>query len=98
MYFIYIVQCKGSRLYVGSCKDLETRFEKHRSGEGAEFTRRFPPEKIVHTETFPTRPEAVRRELQVKRWSEPKKRALINGRTDQLKDLSKSHDHRSETE
>ena len=97
MYFFYILQCKGDRLYVGSCANPELRFRKHINGQGAEFTRRFPPEKIVYSESFSTRDEAVRRELQVKRWSEPKKRALINGRTDQLKDLSKSHDHRSET-
>ena len=98
MYFFYILQCKGDRLYVGSCMDLEARFEKHRSGHGAEFTRRFPPERIVHEENFPTRKEAARREMQVKRWSEPKKRALIKGQTEQLKNLSKSHDHLRESE
>lgn len=94
MYFFYILQCKGNRLYVGSCEDLETRFKKHESGMGAEFTRRFPPTNMVYTECFRTRKEAVRREMQVKRWSEAKKRALISGHKEQLENLSKSHDHR----
>ena len=27
MYFFYILQCKGDRLYVGSCENLERRFQ-----------------------------------------------------------------------
>ena len=94
MYYFYILQCKGDRLYVGSCGDLEARFEKHKAGQGAEFTRRFKPVVFVHTEEFPTREEAVRREMQVKRWSDAKKRALIEGHEEQLKSLAKSHDQR----
>lgn len=95
MYFFYILQCKGDRLYVGSCEDLAARFKKHESGRGAEFTRRFPPTNMVYTECFRTRREAIRREMQVKRWSEAKKRDLIDDQKEQLKNLSKSHDHRN---
>jgi len=94
MYFFYILQCKGDRLYVGSCENMDLRFEKHTKGQGAEFTQRFPPKRIAYSECFATRQEAVRREMQVKRWSEAKKRALIQGKSEQLKILAKSHDHR----
>ncbi len=92
MYFFYILKCQGDQLYVGSCADLKIRFQKHQSGCGAEFTRRFPPEAVAYSEKFPTREEAVQRELQVKRWSQKKKRALIAGDFDSLKRLSISHD------
>lgn len=88
MYFFYILQCTDNRLYVGSCEDPVARFKKHEAGQGAEFTQRFPPKKIAYSECFATRQEAVQREMQVKRWSETKKRALIQGKSEQLKNLA----------
>ena len=94
MYFFYILQCKGDRLYVGSCEGLAARFKKHEPCQGAGFTRRFPPTNMAYTECFRTRQEAIRREMQVKRWSEAKKRALIDDHKEQLETLSKPRDHR----
>ena len=91
-YHFYILECAESHFYVGSCENLEKRFEAHRKGKGAEFTKRFRPARIAYSESFCTRAEAMAREAQVKKWSGAKKQALIMGDIELLKPLSKSHD------
>ena len=50
------------------------------------------PVKLVYKESHPNRPEALKREIQIKRWSKSKKLALIKGDKSLLAELSKSHD------
>jgi predicted GIY-YIG superfamily endonuclease len=66
------------------------RFQEHLSGNGSATTRRFRPIRVIFTEAFPNRMSALRRELQIKRWSRAKKWALALGATKQLKTLARS--------
>jgi len=61
-WFVYVLRCRGDRLYCGIAKDVEARFAEHRAGKGAKFTRAFPPEAIVATITVAGKPEALREE------------------------------------
>ena len=36
-----------SKFYIGKTNDLELRYESHKSGQGAEWTKKYPPNKIV---------------------------------------------------
>lgn len=45
--FVYVLSCVGDRFYVGFTKHFATRMEQHWSGEGAEFTKRWEPLKVV---------------------------------------------------
>jgi putative endonuclease len=63
---IYILQSeKTKKYYIGSTKDLKNRLEEHNSGE-TKSIRNGIPWKVVHTEEFETRVEAVKKEKEIK--------------------------------
>ena len=75
-WYVYILLCKGGFLYTGITKDIQRRFKEHQN-KSARFTSYNAPVKIVYTEDFPTRSEALKREAQIKRLRKSKKLALI---------------------
>ena len=61
-FHVYVLRSdKTGRRYVGSCEDLDNRFREHNRMESAS-TRHGIPWRLVHTEVFTTRSEAMRRE------------------------------------
>ena len=89
--YMYILQCSNGAYYTGSTKDLEIRLKQHQNGEGANFTKKHLPVKLVYYEVFERIDEAFNREKQVQGWSRIKKEALINREYYKLPELSKSH-------
>ncbi len=77
MYYLYILRTLNHSLYVGVTSDLDRRILRHRSGDGAEFTRRNKVESLVYIEEFETYFEVRRREKQIKGWTRIKKENLI---------------------
>ena len=67
---------------------MESRLHQHRSGEGANFTRKHLPVKLVYYEEFDRIDEAFYREKQIQGWSRKKKEALINSETNELHKLA----------
>ena len=66
MYHVYILfsHTCGKR-YVGQTDDLDRRISQHNDPEytGSKYTKRFPgPWILIHSETFATRSEAMKRE------------------------------------
>ena len=45
--YIYILQLKDNKYYVGFSENLEDRIVSHFSGDGSEWTKRHVPEKII---------------------------------------------------
>lgn len=88
--YTYILQCDDGSFYTGSTKELVLRIEQHKKGEGANFTSKHLPVKLVYYETFDRIDEAFEREKQIQKWSRAKKIALIQGNIEKLKQLSKS--------
>ena len=86
---MYILRCSNGEFYTGSTKDLERRLAQHQAGEGANFTRKHLPVKLVYFEEYARVSEAFYREKQVQRWSHAKKEALIAGQFDKIKKLGK---------
>ena len=86
--YMYILLCDDGSYYTGSTRDLEQRLEEHFNGEGANYTRKHKPVKLVYYEEFDRIDEAYYREKQVQGWSRKKKEALINGMEEKLHDLS----------
>ena len=64
---------------------------EHNNGEGANFTKKHLPVKLVYVEEFSRIDEAFYREKQVQGWSHAKKEALIQGNTNHLRILSKNY-------
>jgi putative endonuclease len=50
----------------------------HKRGLGARYTRIHKPEKVVYTEEFERRNEAIKLERRIKKFSHNKKKQLIN--------------------
>ncbi|MFW6122574.1 MAG: GIY-YIG nuclease family protein [Petrotogales bacterium] len=76
-YYVYIIRCKDGSYYTGYAKDVKKRFEMHKKGRGARYTKMHEPEKLVYVKEFGSRSEAMKRERKIKRLSHSKKRQLI---------------------
>ena len=76
-YYVYILRCKDGSYYTGHAKDPQKRFELHKKGRGARYTRIHEPEELTYTEACETRGEAMRRERKIKTLSHDKKKKLI---------------------
>ena len=77
MYFVYIIQCEDGSFYTGSSPDPEERFRKHKAGNGGRYTRSHRPIKLIYTEGFKSKSDALKREIQIKDWTRKKKENLI---------------------
>lgn len=76
-HFVYIIECSDRSLYTGYTNDVQLRFQKHQEGKGAKYTRGRGPLKLVYTEEFAEKTEAMQREYAIKRLSRKEKLALI---------------------
>jgi putative endonuclease len=86
--YTYILLCSNEKYYTGSTNDLDLRMIQHQNGEGANFTRKYLPVKLVYFEVYDRIDDAYYREKQIQGWSRKKKEALIYGKLDKLHDLS----------
>jgi putative endonuclease len=77
-YYVYIIRCKDGSYYTGHAKDVKKRFDMHKKGRGARYTRIHEPERLVYVELFESRSEAMRQERKIKKLSHDKKQQLIN--------------------
>jgi putative endonuclease len=76
VYYVYVLLCQDGTYYTGHARNVKTRFKQHERGLGARYTRTHKPEKIVYTEKFHTRSEAMRRERTIKRLNRTQKQKL----------------------
>jgi putative endonuclease len=77
MYFVYLLKCKDSSLYCGITTDIARRFDEHRLGKGAKYTRAKRAGEIVYVERKKNRSTASRREALIKKLSRLEKLRLI---------------------
>lgn len=89
--FTYILECKDGTFYTGSTWDLEYRFGQHQKGEGANYTKKRLPVKLVYYEVYERIDEAFLREKQIQGWRRAKKIALIEGNDEYLPLLSQNY-------
>jgi putative endonuclease len=82
IFYVYILETVATtgkkRYYTGYTNNLYRRLNEHRSGKGAKFCRGKRYLKLKYFETFATRKEAMRREIEIKSFSRKQKRELIN--------------------
>lgn len=75
--YTYILRCADGTLYCGWTNDLGKRLTAHNTGVGAKCTKPRRPVELAYYETFPTKQEAMRREVQIKRMPRSEKLELI---------------------
>lgn len=78
MYFVYILKCADNTLYTGITTDVSRRFEEHRNGTGAHYTKVRGVKKILYTEEHPDRSSAQKREAAIKKLRREEKLSLQN--------------------
>lgn len=75
-HFVYIVRCADGTLYTGYARDPHAREIAHNAGRGAKYTSGRRPVTLIHVERYRTKGRALRREVEIKKWSRQQKEAL----------------------
>jgi len=76
-HYFYFARCSDGSLYAGYTNDLEKREAAHNNGKGAKYTAGRAPVRIIYSETFESKGDALRREAEVKKWTKKKKEYLL---------------------
>jgi putative endonuclease len=74
---VYIVNCNDNTFYCGYSNNVEKRVDTHNKSLGAKYTKTRLPVKLVYTECFNTKSEAMKREYQIKQLTRQQKLKLI---------------------
>jgi putative endonuclease len=71
--YVYLLECKNGKFYIGQTADLEKRLKRHRNNPSPYMKRLLPIELIAHKK-LGSRSEAMKAEKQLKRF---KKREAV---------------------
>jgi putative endonuclease len=88
MAWVYVLECKDGSFYVGSTIDLERRVWQHQMREGAAYTRRRRPVRLVWSADYERVEDAYAMEKRIQGWNRAKRIALIEGRWKDLPRLA----------
>lgn len=82
MFYVYILRTSANTLYIGQTNNLEKRIKDHKSKtiKSSKYVRSFASFKLVYSEEYVSRKEAMQREYQLKQWTRVKKESLILGK------------------
>jgi len=94
-FYIYILECGDGSYYIGFTQNLFSRIKYHCKGEGASYTRKRMPVKLILYLEFSNRYDALYIEKKLKGWSRNKKKAFVSGDFEMLKALSKNLHHKN---
>gem|GEM_PF-795038 len=77
-YCVYLLLCDDGSYYTGYTSDLATRFDRHKKGQGARYTKMRRARRIVYVERYRTRLAAMRRERRMKLLTHGQKQELAS--------------------
>ncbi len=80
MWYLYVLRCEDGSLYAGATNDVLKRFEAHREGRGARYTRAHPPVEVLAAWQYPDRPAALSAEAHFKALPRAAKDVWVEGR------------------
>lgn len=67
-YCVYLLECRGGRLYTGITTDIDRRLAEHQTKRrGAKFTRAYPPVKLLAIQPAASRSAALQLEAALKK-------------------------------
>ncbi len=66
-YYLYILKTVDNTLYCGIARDVLARFEEHKTGKGAKYTRSHKPQSIVYVDIFEDKSSASKEEYRIKK-------------------------------
>ena len=76
-YFVYILECSDHTLYTGYTNNIKKRLNEHNTGNGAKYTKARRPVRLLYTETYTSKGDALRREIEIKKYTRAQKLLLI---------------------
>ena len=77
-YYVYVLLCEDGSYYTGYAKDIDSRVEQHMKGIGGRYTKLHRPKRLVYSEEFDTRREAMKREREIKKLNHDEKHKLVS--------------------
>jgi putative endonuclease len=72
-----MLECSDRSFYTGITNDVKKRIETHNTGKGAKYTRSRLPVKLIYQEKHSSKSSAMKREIEIKKYSRLKKENLI---------------------
>lgn len=79
-----MLELSDGSYYTGYTKDLPNRLNLHSNKRGSKYVRSRLPLKLVYEEKYDNRSVAMRREIQIKKYSRMKKEKLVKGISEKL--------------
>jgi putative endonuclease len=80
-YYVYVLLCDDGSFYTGYTRNVNSRMRLHVNGRGARYTRIHKPKRLVYTEEFGSRAEAMKRERRLKTMRHDQKSRLIKSKS-----------------
>ncbi len=81
MFYVYILKCADSSLYIGYSTDVLKRVATHNAGKrGAKYTKARRPVSLVYKQGFRTLSKALKREHEMKKWTRAQKLAFLRSK------------------
>lgn len=80
VWYVYIIECEDTSLYVGVSTDIKRRFLEHKAGKGSKYVRSKKAKRIIFSETHDNKYSAFKREIEIKGYSRQKKLKLIESK------------------
>ena len=81
-FYCYIVRCCDGTLYTGWTTDPVRREKQHNSGKAAAYTRMRRPVKMVYIEEQADMSSALKREVEIKKYTRDKKSKMVNDKAE----------------
>ncbi len=66
-WFVYAILCGNGSVYIGQTNDLLHRWELHKKGKGAQWTKKCPPLRLFYFEEVDSQANALHRERELKK-------------------------------
>ncbi len=76
-FVVYMLELNDNTIYTGYTKNVENRMTQHSKGVGSKYVRSRLPFTLAYMERFNTRSDAMRREIQIKKYSRKRKIEMI---------------------
>lgn len=76
-FYTYIILTENNTLYCGYTDNPKDRYEKHKAGIAAKYTRANKPLKMVYLKEFDSKSEAMKEEYRIKQLSKKQKEELL---------------------
>lgn len=75
---LYLLECENGAFYAGITNQLAARFQAHKAGKGAKYTRANPPVRILAQRPYADRASASVAEAAIKKLPKTKKLAYFD--------------------